>query len=87
MMLYSEKVASVDKGAHARGAHRHAFRGVIVLDRLTPINEDNAASCCSGMGKPCVPLSADAKGIYGHASVRGDNRWRRAISLYSGRGS
>ena len=33
MMLYSEKVASVDKGAHARGAHRHAFRGVIVLDR------------------------------------------------------
>ena len=31
MMLYSEKVASVDKGAHARGAHRHAFRGVIVL--------------------------------------------------------
>ena len=32
MMLYSEKVASVDKGAHARGAHRHAFRGVIVLD-------------------------------------------------------
>ena len=30
-------------------------------------------------------LSADAKGIYGHASVRGDNRWRRAISLYSGR--
>ena len=45
------------------------------------------ASCCSGMGKPCVPLSANAKGIYGHASVRGDNRWRRAISLYSGRGS
>ena len=32
MMLYSEKVASVDKGAHAHGAHRHAFRGVIVLD-------------------------------------------------------
>ena len=31
MMLYSEKVASVDKGAHARGAHQHAFRGVIVL--------------------------------------------------------
>ena len=31
MMLYSEKVASVDKGAHARGAHRPAFRGVIVL--------------------------------------------------------
>ena len=50
MMLYSEKVASVDKGAHARGAHRHAFRGVIVLDSLTPINEDNAASCCSGKG-------------------------------------
>ena len=36
MMLYSEKVASVDKGAHARGAHRHAFRGVIVLDRRQP---------------------------------------------------
>ena len=35
-MLYSEKVASVDKGAHARGAHRHAFRGVIVLDRRQP---------------------------------------------------
>ena len=32
MMLYSEKVASVDKGAHARGAHRHAFRYVIVLN-------------------------------------------------------
>ena len=36
MMLYSEKVASVDKGAHARGAHRHAFRGVIVLGRRQP---------------------------------------------------
>lgn len=32
-------------------------------------------------------LCTTPKGIYGHASVRGDNRWRRAISLYSGRGS
>ena len=36
MMLYSEKVASVDKGAHARRTFRHAFRGVIVLDRRQP---------------------------------------------------
>ena len=32
MMLYSEKVASVDKGAHARRTFRPAFRYVIVLN-------------------------------------------------------
>ena len=29
-------------------------------DEPSPINEDNAGSCCSGPGKPCMPLSTDA---------------------------
>ena len=32
-------------------------------DGLSPINEDNDAGGCSGPGKPCGPLSADAKFI------------------------
>ena len=52
MMLYSEKVASVDKGAHARGAHRPAFRGVIVLD----LRQQACVLCLAG-NAPAVPAS------------------------------
>ena len=31
-MKYRQSLASLDKGTYARRTHRHAFRGVIVLD-------------------------------------------------------
>ena len=56
-------IASVDKDTHARRTHRPAFRGVIVLDMLTPINEDNETRCRLDLGKPCVLLSSDANNL------------------------